>query len=131
MVAPTRVTVDAAAERELTADLARERLAAARPTVSASAALNELARSWAGQLAMAGVLSHDAKFASRIRSSLSCHLVAENVGVGAEASGIHSALMASASHRANLLEPTFTAVGVGAVRDQRGVLWIAQEFCAG
>ena len=40
----------------------------------------------------------------------------------------HTRLMASPGHRANILEPRFTKVGVGLYRDPQGRFWVTEMF---
>ena len=40
----------------------------------------------------------------------------------------HTALMASPGHRANILEPRFSKVGVGLYRDPEGRFWVTEMF---
>ena len=40
----------------------------------------------------------------------------------------HRALMASPGHRANILEPRFTKVGLGVYHNARGEFWVTQMF---
>jgi uncharacterized protein YkwD len=40
----------------------------------------------------------------------------------------HQSLMASPSHRENILEPRFTKVGVGLYRDPQGRFWVTEMF---
>ena len=40
----------------------------------------------------------------------------------------HRSLMASPSHRGNILEPRFTKVGVGLYRDPEGRFWVTEMF---
>ena len=47
---------------------------------------------------------------------------------GGNADSIHRMWMASPGHRANILNPQFTHVGIGATTDSRGQLWMAQVF---
>jgi uncharacterized protein YkwD len=53
--------------------------------------------------------------------------LAENVGVGDSLEKIHSALMASASHRRNILSSSHQRVGIGVV-SRGGRLWVTQLF---
>lgn len=57
-------------------------------------------------------------------------LVLENVARGYSAAEIHEGLMASPGHRANVLNPRVTHVGIGAVRESLpgGGLLITQDF---
>ncbi len=43
----------------------------------------------------------------------------------------HQRLMASPGHRANILEPRFTRVGVGLHRDVQGRFWVTEMFLGG
>jgi uncharacterized protein YkwD len=43
----------------------------------------------------------------------------------------HQRLMASPGHRANILEPRFTHVGVGLYRDSQGRFWVTEMFLGG
>src|SRR5690606_25692659 len=53
--------------------------------------------------------------------------VGENVGYGGTVSGLHAALMNSPAHRANILDPAYTHVGVGVVVDGSRI-WVAEVF---
>ena len=44
------------------------------------------------------------------------------------ASYAHASLMNSPGHRANILEPRFTKVGVGLYRDSQGRFWVTEMF---
>jgi Cysteine-rich secretory protein family len=52
----------------------------------------------------------------------------ENVAVSQDAAGAHSALMNSPPHRANILNPNFNAVGIATFHDDRGSLYVTQDF---
>jgi hypothetical protein len=55
----------------------------------------------------------------------------ENIAYGYDsAQGVQEAWMDSPGHRANILEPGFTHVGVGAVADEEGVLYWTQLFAS-
>jgi uncharacterized protein YkwD len=61
-------------------------------------------------------------------------LVGENLFYASVTDGVynagyaHTALMASPEHRANILEPRFTKVGVGLYRDSEGRFWVTEMF---
>ena len=52
----------------------------------------------------------------------------ENVGMGPTVDGLHVAFVKSPHHYENLVDPTFTAIGLGVVRGANGVLFVAEEF---
>ena len=61
-------------------------------------------------------------------SSVCCwQAIAENVGTGTSVRGLHRAFMGSPGHRANLLNPRMTQVGVGIVSDGTS-LWVTELF---
>lgn len=52
----------------------------------------------------------------------------ENVGAGGDLTAIHHAFLASASHAANIANDAFRMVGIAAVTDGGGRLWICEVF---
>ena len=44
------------------------------------------------------------------------------------ASYAHMSLMNSPGHRANILEPRFTKIGVGLYRDSQNRFWVTETF---
>lgn len=87
-------------------------------------ALTEQAREWAAQLASTGRLAH-----SDLPGDMTVpwEALGENVAVGASVEENHRALMASATHRANILG-RWTHVGVGVVDGPDGRTWEVQIF---
>ena len=55
-------------------------------------------------------------------------VVGENIGYGPSVNSIFSALVASPGHYKNMVDPRFTAVGVGAYVDASGRIWTAHIF---
>lgn len=53
--------------------------------------------------------------------------IGENVGYGGSVSGLHSAFMSSTGHRANILDPAYTHVGLGVVVSG-STIWVTQVF---
>ena len=51
----------------------------------------------------------------------------ENVGYGGSVDRLHAAFMASPGHRANILEPAYTHIGLGVVVDG-STMWVAEVF---
>ena len=89
-----------------------------------AADLVEVATRHSQRMAAEGRLHHNDALASEVDG---WERVTENVGTGPDARRIHEALMASSSHRANILDTGVTQVGVGvAWRD--GTLWVTQVF---
>lgn len=84
-----------------------------------------VASDWAFHLAATGALVHNPDMSRQLSGWA---LVAENVGVGADADQLQGAFMASPGHRANILRENVTEIGVGAARSGDGRLWIVQVF---
>lgn len=53
--------------------------------------------------------------------------IAENIAYNESVAAAHRAFMASAEHRANVLDPVMRRVGVGVVKSA-GVLWVTEVF---
>ena len=92
--------------------------------------LTNKAESWARHMASTGVLSH-----SNVTSglgTLNWTVLGENVGVSGSTVNpllyIHNAFMNSPLHRANIVDPRFTHMGVGVAKDSRGRTWVVEVF---
>lgn len=96
--------------------------------------LSTLARRHAEHLRSRGRVSHDVGFGSPERrveeAGLTPRAVGENVARAPSLLRTYRALWASPSHRGNLLEPRFDAVGIGVTRDDAGMLYTALLFVA-
>jgi hypothetical protein len=54
--------------------------------------------------------------------------LAENVGYGSSVESVHTSLMQSAPHRANMLSKTYRQVGIGVWVSPQGRVWVTQVF---
>ena len=83
---------------------------------------------WSPVMAGNGSLSH--QNLEPILSSCSVSTVGENVGMNSsqDTDSMFTAFMASPPHAANILDPRFAAVGIGAYRDANGTWWVTQDF---
>jgi uncharacterized protein YkwD len=92
--------------------------------------LTNKAEDWARHMAATGRLEHSTLSANL--GSLQWRALGENVGYSSPTSDtlktIHDMFVASAGHRANLLNSSFTHMGVGVARDSRGRIWVAEVF---
>lgn len=95
-----------------------------RGRLTVSAALTEVATGWAEQMAQSNVLSHNPRLGAQVHG---WHFLAENVGVGPTVASVRDAFAASPPHRANMLDPRYTLIGVGAV-PVAGKVWIVEDF---
>ncbi|HVL89353.1 MAG TPA: CAP domain-containing protein [Actinomycetota bacterium] len=86
--------------------------------------LAQVARRHSQRMASQKNLHHNPNLRSEVDG---WEVVGENVGYGPGVEDLHQAFMDSQSHRANILDRSYTQVGVGTVwRD--GLLWVTQVF---
>lgn len=102
------------------------------PALSRNEALELGADEQARAMLAQRVLAHDAGEggpAERLRRLGAAVVRAgENVAHEATVTMAHRALWWSPSHRGNLLDPRFTQLGVGVVRDPDGSVWVCELF---
>lgn len=95
-------------------------------TLAVAGDLTNAAADRAAVMAKEGALSHTPNLGDRV----CCWTwIGENVGYAYSAGQAHDMFMGSAPHRANILEPDATDVGV-AVVTKDGTLWVAEVFRA-
>jgi uncharacterized protein YkwD len=132
--AAPRVT-PAAVEADLVRMLNAERVIRELPKLRIDGKLAEAARAHARVMAEHKAIAHafrgEPELAARVAATgVRFSAVAENVSLTDAADvavAAHKALMDSRPHRATILDPAFTAVGVGVVFDGR-TFYIAQDF---
>ena len=108
----------------LAARVADERAAHGRPPLVHVADLQAVAQQQAQAMAERGALFHTPGLGDRVGGWLR---LTENVGQGPDLESVHAALMASTRHRANVLDPGVSQIGVGVVQ-AGGRLWVSQVF---
>ncbi|HWH28112.1 MAG TPA: CAP domain-containing protein [Mycobacteriales bacterium] len=104
--------------------LNHERTSRGLAALQSASDLVQVAAAHSAEMAGRNSLYHNSTLSSDVKGWVS---LAENVGYGSTAEGIHKALMNSAGHRANILG-TFSQIGVATVRDGSGRLWVTQVF---
>lgn len=89
----------------------------------------DVARQWAANLARDGRLGHrpDLGPALAREGVTGWRTTGENVGYGPHVSDVHRSFMASPSHRAILMSPDFTEIGIG-VTASGGRVWVTVDF---
>lgn len=126
--APTSSSVEADLYSLTNASRSSAGLAALQNDPAAAA----VAREWSAQMSAANSLQHNPNLQAQVNSRVTSawQRIGENVGVGYSASGLHDAFMASTGHRANILGD-FNRVGVGAVVEPSGRMWVTLVFIKG
>ncbi len=111
-------------EADFAGRVTAERRAAGLGALATEDDLVAVARKHSADMASAGRLDHNALLGQQVQGWL---VVAENVGVGSSVDQVHGAMMASAPHRADILDNRFTGIGVGVVQSG-ATLWVTEVF---
>jgi len=119
-------------ERLLFEALNRERAALGLSILVWNDSLASAARQHAERMAQHNMLSHQLAGEPDLRmraagTGARFSMVAENVAIGPDAAVIHSGWMHSPGHRANILSPELSAVGIAVVQGRAG-LFAVQDF---
>ena len=119
--------------------------------LSYNGCLTNMARSWAQQLAAQNGESHNPNLQAQMNNCFGSVLRTGGENVGAAywnstkgswpcndtdnncSYAVFQLFTNSAEHKDNMLSTGFTDIGIGAYRDDRGVLWVVQDFagCSG
>jgi uncharacterized protein YkwD len=124
------------AEAKIVALLATSRAEAGLSELTRDPALDAVARSWSGELADTGQLEHNPAYARQIPDGWSES--GENVGwidpaehsLADLPADLSQAWLDSPTHRANIEDPSYTAVGVGIAYDPDHGYYVTQDFAA-
>jgi hypothetical protein len=120
------------AEKKIFEQLNQERKKAGLPELEWNDLAAEAARRHATLLAGNGKLSHQFSGEPSLPERLGATgarftLAAENVALTDDVEDVHPALMNSPGHRANMLGPSYTAVGIGVI-EEKGRFYVTQDF---
>jgi hypothetical protein len=106
------------------------RVSAGLAPLTVNAQLNAVAQAWANKLAAAGALSHNPAVRTQVTDWT---VLGENVGMAGDVPTVQTAFMHSPEHKANILDPRYTQMGVGSatsIYPSCGcpVLWVVVDF---
>jgi uncharacterized protein YkwD len=124
---PTSLEV-ALGEAQVLFDLInQERLEVSLSPLAWSDALAEVATAYAQEMYEGGFISHYSPVTGRASDRVAAAgirlaVVGENLALAATARAVHSGLMGSPGHRANILHPDYDRVGIGAVQGPYGLM---------
>jgi uncharacterized protein YkwD len=93
--------------------------------LATNGALLSVARTWSGNMAAAGAISHNMSLPNEIGGSWT--KLGENVGTGWTVDSIQNAFIASPHHYENLVDPVYNYVGIGVV-DSGGKIYVTVDF---
>ncbi|MDQ1375085.1 MAG: hypothetical protein QOJ09_2423, partial [Actinomycetota bacterium] len=121
---------DPAASAQHLLDLTNaERAAVGVGPLTMRADVTAIAQGQSAAMAAAGTIWHNEAYLTQpVRASLGAAMLGENVGMAGSIDQVHQALMDSPGHKANILEPKFSIVGMAAVRGSDGLIFITQDF---
>jgi uncharacterized protein YkwD/uncharacterized membrane protein required for colicin V production len=95
--------------------------------------LREVARQHSEEMLRLGYFAHESPNTGTLADRLNAHGIryqraGENLAYAPSAGVAHRGLMQSEGHRANILEPEFTRIGIGVIRAPDGTLMVTQVF---
>jgi hypothetical protein len=127
---PARFDEDA--EAQVLSALNHSRAEAGVPELKLDPALRDAARKHSILLAQRNVLSHqfagEASLSDRLRAAgLFFTAASENVGINSSLDDVNAMFMRSPGHRVNMLNPGYSAVGIGVVHRGRDY-WVTEDF---
>ncbi len=102
-----------------------ERLQRSLRPYAVSKALSSIAKTQARAMAEQQRLFHNPTLSSDVKR---WRALGENVAYTSTVKRAHTLLMNSPTHRSNLLNETFTQIGLGVVKDAYGTVWVVQVF---
>lgn len=107
----------------------RERAGAGLAPLAPRDDVIEIARRHSERMAAAGDIWHNDDFFSReSHKRLGAKSLGENVALNRSVDDAHARLMNSPGHRANIMSPRFSVVGVGVAADASGIFYITEGF---
>ncbi|MDQ3945384.1 MAG: CAP domain-containing protein, partial [Actinomycetota bacterium] len=115
----------ASAGEDLTSMTNADRTAARLGALTTTPDLQSFAQRRAEEMARANKLWHSSNLGTQVSN---WQRVGENVGRGRSMRDIQTAFMNSASHRENILHPSFSQIGVGAASDGGQMIYVAVIF---
>ncbi len=126
-------TADTEAEEAMLSLVNAERSKAGLPILARDAGLRDLARSHATDLFRQGYFSHTGRdgrspFDRMHDAGIRYSAAGENLALAISTAAAHDGLMHSPGHRANILNPTFRRVGIGALDGGPYGKMFVQEF---
>jgi hypothetical protein len=127
--------IEPAAEQEIVQLVNAERARAGLQPLAEDPRLTEIARQHSRLMLSRATLSHQFDGEPDVRhrvisSGIRFDMSGENVAYDRDAASAHRSLMNSPPHKANILRPEFTAVGVGVVRTGDSI-YVTQDFARG
>lgn len=113
--------------------LNQDRAANGLPALTLNSQLTSLADAYAADMIKRGYFSHynpegESPFDRMDKAGIKYTAAAENLAINTSVAAAQTAFMNSSGHRANILNSSYTDVGIGVVHSSDGSVYVVQEF---
>lgn len=119
---------NAQAQQQILSEVNSARASYGLAALAPSAPMNDVATSWSSSQVASGKMSHNPYYSSQIPAGWTT--AGENVAFNYAPTAVTSAWMNSDGHRANILNRSFTHIGIGMACDSSGRAYYTQNFAA-
>lgn len=126
-------TISTSEEAQALSLLNKDRADNGLTALKSNAQLTKLAEDYAQDMIKRGYFSHYnpeglSPFQRMNNAGITYKTAGENLAINTSVAAAEKAFMNSSGHRANILNSTYTDVGVGVVRSPGGSVYVVQEF---
>lgn len=123
----------AAAEQQAVSLLNADRHANGLPNLQVDSRLTTLAQNYAQDMINRNYFSHtnpegQSPFDRMTQAGISYSYAGENIAIDQNVQAAEVAFMNDSGHRANILSPNYTNVGIGVAYDKNGNVYVVQDF---
>lgn len=129
----TAMTIDEAAENLILEKINTERTKINIAPLKSDILIRNVARIHSRDMLLSGYFSHNSQDGKTLVDRLTAananfRQVAENIALAPSVDLVHTGLMNSPRHKANILDPNFTRVGIGVMNAGQYGLMVTQDF---
>ncbi|KYZ76697.1 serine protease [Anaerosporomusa subterranea] len=129
---PSGTTLSAQEQQALTL-LNNDRAKNGLPALKSNSQLTRVAESHAKDMIARGYFAHNTPegktpFQRMQEAGITYSTAGENLAINSSVAAAETAFMNSSGHRANILNSSYTDVGVGVVQNSSGQMYVVQEF---
>src|SRR5260370_28359127 len=117
---------DASEESCFVSAINADRSSAGLAPLGTNGDLLRVARVWSATMAAAGDISHNPKVANLAPPDW--RFLGENVGFGPTCDSVIQAFTGSPEHLKNILDPSYSSLGVGVVDGPDGLMYVTEDF---
>jgi uncharacterized protein YkwD len=130
---PSSGTVLSAQEQQALTLLNNDRAKNGLSSLKANSQLTRLAENYAKDMIARGFFAHNnpegqTPFDRMQAAGISYRTAGENLAINSNVTAAETAFMNSSGHRANILNSSYTDVGIGVAQNSSGQVYVVQEF---